>query len=418
LSSQQSSHEFWFSQLKERLKQQRYASAPTRRRIAVAERFLAYLDRKHIAIEATDPSSLYLYLQDEMDIFRQRHGCDPRSSTADWRRSHTAGIEMLLRLVHGQWPPAPVASTPHEIFSRDLCLYYDEWMRDLRGLSVVTRRAYCAEAHCFLVWLEERGIQQSLDGLALADVDAYMTFRAKSQRRNSVRSLATKVRSFLHHLRGAGRTCRDLSNAVIGPTLYAFESIPSLLRQEDIQMVVKTTQLDHSKRGLRDYAILLLLSTYGLRAGEITSLQLDDIDWRGDVLRIRHSKTGAYSELPLLPAVGNAILDYLRKGRPQTQSRAIFLVDHAPYGPFRSGSSLYWVVRSRLIAAGIHCKGKQGPHTFRHACAVNRLRASVSVKEIGDVLGHRSASSTAVYLKLATEDLRAVALEIPSEVSA
>lgn len=415
MSSQQLSNEFWLSKLKEHLKQQRYAPAPARRRIAVAERFLAYLDRQHIAIEAADPSNLKLYLQDEMQIFRRRHRRVPRSSTADWRRSHTAGIEMLLRLVQGHWPPKPVSSTDG---FRDLCTQYDEWMRDLRGLSVVTRRACCAEAHRFLVWLQERRLQQNPDSLGVADVDAYLMFRAQSQRRSSVRSLATNVRSFLRHLHATGRTSRDLSTAVIGPTLYAFESIPSLIRQQDIRAVVRTTRLDHSKRGLRDYAILLLLSTYGLRAGEITSLQLDDVDWRGDALRVRHSKTGAHSELPLLPTVGNAILNYLQKGRPKSKARAIFLVDHAPYGPFRSGSSLYWLVRTRLAAAGIDCKGKRGPHAFRHARAVSLLRASVPAKEIGDVLGHRSASSTAAYLKLATEDLRAVALEIPSEVSA
>jgi integrase len=116
--------------------------------------------------------------------------------------------------------------------------------------------------------------------------------------------------------------------------------------------------------------------------------------------------------------VGNAILDYLQKGRPKTEARAIFIVDHAPYRPFQCGSCLYWLVRNRLTAAGVNVQGKQGPHAFRHARAVSLLRAAVPAKEIGDILGHRSASSTTVYLKLATEDLRAVALEIPGEVKA
>jgi site-specific recombinase XerD len=325
---------------------------------------------------------------------------------------------MLLRLVHGEWPPASVPSTPREVFHRDLCGQYDEWMLDLRGLALDTRSSRCAEAHRFLVWLEDRGTPHDPLGVTIAEVDTYMRFRAGSQRRSSLRFFATNLRSFLRYLNATGRTKGDFSPMVIGPTLYAFESIPSLLRSEDIKTVVEKTRQDHSTRGLRDLAILMLLSSYGLRAGEITSLRVDDVDWRGDVLRIRHSKTGTHSELPLLPAVGNALLKYLQKGRPKTQARAIFIVDHAPYRPFQSGSSLYWLVRNRLIAAGVVRQGKQGPHAFRHARAVSLLRAAVPAKEIGDILGHRSASSTAVYLKLATEDLRAVALEIPGEVNA
>jgi site-specific recombinase XerD len=418
LSSELSSKTCWLTQLKEHLKQEGYSPQSARRRIAVAGRFLAYLDQRHSAVDTVDPSDVSLYLQNELQLFEQNRRRTPRSSMADWRRSHTAGIDMLLGLVHGEWPPASVPSTPREVFHRDLCGQYDEWMRDLRGLALDTRSSRCAEAHRFLVWLEDRGTSQDPLGVTIAEVDTYMRFRAGSQRRSSLRFLATNVRSFLRYLNATGRTKDDFSTTVIGPTLYAFESIPSLLRPEDIKTVVEKTRQDHSTSGLRDLAILMLLSSYGLRAGEITSLRLDDVDWRGDVLRIRHSKTGAHSELPLLPAVGNALLKYLQKGRPKTQARAIFIVDHAPYRPFQSGSSLYWLVRNRLIAAGVVRQGKQGPHAFRHARAVSLLRAAVPAKEIGDILGHRSASSTAVYLKLATEDLRAVALEIPGEVNA
>lgn len=419
MSSERSSNDPWLVRLKEHLKQQGYSPQPTLRRIAVAEGFLTYLDLRHTAVESVEPAHVDLYLQKKLQLFHEHHRRAPRSSTADWRRSHTAGIDMLLRLVRGQWPPCSVPSTPREIFHHDLCQQYDQWMSDLRGLAAVTRTERCAEAQRLLDWLEDRAdTQQDLLGITLIDVDAYMMFRARSMRRSTVRLLATNVRSFLRCLRASGRTTGDLSTTVIGPTLYAFENIPSSLRPEDIKAVVETTRQDRSKRGLRDYAILMLLSNYGVRAGEITSLRLDDMDWRGEALRIRHSKTGAHSELPLLPAVGNAILDYLQKGRTKTQAREIFLLDHAPYGPFQSGSCLYWLVRHRLTAAGVDRPGKRGPHAFRHARAVSLLRAAVPVKEIGDILGHRSAGSTAAYLKLATEDLRAVALEIPGEVNA
>jgi len=158
---------------------------------------------------------------------------------------------------------------------------------------------------------------------------------------------------------------------------------------------------------------LRLLATYGLRAGEITHLQLDDIDWRADRFRVRHTKTGFQSDFPLLPSEGEALLAYLRRGRPRTDVREVFIRTRAPYRGFMSGSALYTPIRCRLDAAGVHPNGKRGPHTFRHARAVSLLRADVLPKTIGDVLGHRSAASLHAYLTLNTEELRAVALEIP-----
>jgi integrase len=167
---------------------------------------------------------------------------------------------------------------------------------------------------------------------------------------------------------------------------------------------------------MRDYAILMLLARYGIRAGEVVALRLEDIDWRKEVIRIRHSKTNHLSYLPLLSEVGEAILKYLQKARPKVTFREIFIRCHAPYRPFKDGSSLYGLVQYWLAAAGVVPTGKRGPHAFRHARAVSMLRATVPVKEIGDLLGHRASDSTLVYLKLATEDLRSVAWEIPTAV--
>jgi site-specific recombinase XerD len=291
-------------------------------------------------------------------------------------------------------------------------------MSDLQGLALETRSSRCTEARHFLGWLEERGSQEHLLNITISDIDTYVMLRAASLRRISIKLCASNLRSFVRYLHVSGRVIRDLSTTVIGPTLYAFESIPSSLRSDEVKAVLKTTRKDRSPKGLQDYAILMLLSSYGLRAGEVTALRLSDVNWKSDVLRIRRSKTGDYSELPLLPAVGNAILDYLQKGRPKTSAREIFIRNRAPYLPLPNGSSLYRLVRDRLTAAGVQPRGKRGPHIFRHSRAVSMLRSGVPIKEIGDLLGHRSEHSTGAYLKLATEDLRAVALEIPGEVKA
>jgi integrase len=174
--------------------------------------------------------------------------------------------------------------------------------------------------------------------------------------------------------------------------------------------------MDKTPAGLRDHAILRLLATYGLRSGEIRNMRIEDIDWRTEAIRVRHSKTQAYTFLPLTEPVGEAILVYLRSGRPATDARELFVRTRAPY---RKLDKLYSMVRRRLRDACVKPRGKCGPHIFRHARATELLRAAVPQKIIGDLLGHRSIASTAPYLKLATEDLRAIALDLPgTEVSA
>ena len=227
--------------------------------------------------------------------------------------------------------------------------------------------------------------------MALEHIDAYVHARMHSLRQRSTKkSVAVHLRSFLRYLHSSGRI-PDLSSAVLIPKLYVHEGIPSALQPEQIAQVLRSTRKDRSPMGLRDYAILTLLSTYGLRAGEIAALCLEDIDWTHDRLRIRHSKTGVHSELPLLRAPGEAILDYLRKGRPKTTRREVFLRACAPYRALRGGS-LHSVLEPRLKAAGVVPRGKRGPHAFRHAKAASLLRSAVPLKVIGDVFAHRSAS--------------------------
>jgi integrase/recombinase XerD len=236
--------------------------------------------------------------------------------------------------------------------------------------------------------------------------------RAPGLRRRSLKDVAERLRSLMRHLHRTGHTTIDLAPQIIGPVLYAYEGIPSALNLDQIAAVLEAAGKDLSPMGLRDYAILQLLATYGLRAGEVSRLRLDDIDWRAEILHICHSKTGAYSLLPLLEPVGEALINYLRHGRPDTDVREIFVRTRAPYVPVvRIGSE----VRRRIEAAGVRPSGKRGPHIFRHSRAVSLLRAAVPQKVIGDVLGHRSTEATIPYLKLATEDLRAIALEIPGQ---
>jgi integrase/recombinase XerD len=416
MSDRHSSHEAWLSKLSNRLAEERYAARTSRQCITVARHFLYYLDKQHVDASEAQTASVEAYLQQARRRYRRRHSHPP--DYEGWRCLHTNGIHMLLRLVQGQWPPVPRAITAAEILQSEIRGEYTQWMAGQRGLAQGTVSHRCSEAGRLLDWLGERATREALATLTHLDVDGYMKYRAGLVGRRSLQDVTTKIRSFLRWLHMTEQTSRDLSSTVIAPMLYAFENIPSALRSGDVEKILAATRQDCTQKGIRDYAILMLISKYGIRSGEIATLRLDDVDWRKEVIRIRHSKTGAKSYLPLLPEVGEAVLKYLQDSRPRTSFREIFIRACAPYRPFRCGSSLYRLVRHRLEAANVITTGKRGPHAFRHARAVSMLRATVSVKDIRDLLGHRAADSTLVYLKLATEDLRAVALEIPTGVKA
>ena len=380
---------------------------------AYARDFLAYLARHEIPVTAVTPSQVAQHLQQAALNFRKRLG---RRPGPHWHSIPRAGIHALLRLAQGQWPPEPDVVGPEAILRHDICCSYATWLREERGLATASITALMAEARHFLAWQLHRGGAASLRKLGVRDIDLYMDARAPGLQRVSLKDYAERLRSLLRYMHRTGHVTSDLATQVIAPMLYAYEGVPSILEPDQIAAVLETTKRDTSPIGLRDYAILQLLATYGLRSGEIRNLALEDIDWRADSLRVRHSKTGACSFLPLMAPVGEALLDYLRRGRPETDRREVFIRSRAPYRPLQN---LHSEIRSRLWAAGVKPPGKCGPHVFRHARAVELLRASVPQKIIGDLLGHRSAESTIPYLKLATEDLRAIALDVPgSEVLA
>jgi site-specific recombinase XerD len=164
--------------------------------------------------------------------------------------------------------------------------------------------------------------------------------------------------------------------------------------------------------GTRDYAILLLLSRLGLRAKEVASLQLHDVDWANGSLLIRTSKTHAERLLPLAQDVGEALLAYLRAGRPVTSFRHFFLAHTAPYRPLQTASAITKIVKRLLAKAGI-ARQSSGAHLFRHTVATQLVNRGASFKDVADVLGHHTLQTTGLYAKLDLAALAQVALPWP-----
>jgi integrase/recombinase XerD len=393
------------------LERYRYRPMVITNYVSAARQFLLYLEQQSVPAEEARPQHIESFIRMKLDS-RPRRGALPRNPTRV-RSRYEGPIRRLLRMLNPTWPPPEPPATDRERSQREVLDGYRRWLLDVRGLSVGILRKNSQAARMFLQWLEDKADRGSLHRVGVVEIDGYFDWRMRKLRRTTRSGVASCLRSFLKYLHADGIVPGDLSPLASGPVLYKFEDIPRAFNDEQVKKMLETTRRDKTPVGLRDYAILMLLAIYGLRAGEVARLKLDDIDWRAEKLHVRQTKTGNELFLPLVPAVGNALLNYLRRGRPQTELREVFLHARAPLGPFRGGSSLHGVVAHRLKEAGIQVEGRHGPHAFRFARAVSLLRGTVPVKIIGDLLGHRSAESTEVYLRLATDDLRAVSIDLP-----
>ena len=345
------------------LSEQGYAHKTTVRYIAVAKRFLAYLHQRNVAVELTKPTDVESYLQKGVcGVFVGFTNVYLPHSTLGTTNARRPFASCCARS-RGNGHPVVPPTTPLGIFHQQLLDDCARWLADCRGLAPRTIAARLGQGRQFLDWLGERGSQERLVDLSVADLDAYLQFRALSVRRSTRAELTLCLRSFVSYLHRRGLLARDLSRTITGPTMYAFEGIPSALTREQISTLVEFARQDRTPSGLRTFAIVMLLSEYGLRAGEVVCLGLKDIDWRRECLRIRHSKTGTETTLPLLPSVGDALLNYLQEARPQTTARAVFVRMPAPHVPLRTGSSLYTLIRRLLEKAASPWKASGG-HTL------------------------------------------------------
>ncbi len=291
---------------------------------------------------------------------------------------------------------------------------YLTFLRQHRGLSQAALYFHRRWGRRFLQHLARHLPAGDLACLTASIVDSFVLPLAPTVGRGTQSQMVQAVRGILRHLCRTGRVAMDLAPLVRGPRRYVLATLPTTLSSAEVRRLLESVDR-RSVRGRRDYAVLLLLATYGLRAGEVARLRLDDIDWRAAVLRLRRAKVSGELCLPLTAAVGNALLAYLRGGRPPTPHREIFVRHDPPHTPFRQSSAIYQIVRQAFDRIGLAAPHR-GPHVLRHARATALVRQGCSLKVVGDLLGHRHPDSTLPYTKLAIEDLREVALEVPELV--
>jgi site-specific recombinase XerD len=284
--------------------------------------------------------------------------------------------------------------------------HFFEYLRNERGLrdaSLTHYRQYLAQFETYLA----RITCSDLPAISPPILGAFVADGAEKRAPTSTRDRCGVLRVFLRYLYRERLIPRDLSECVEKSRSYRLSTLPRSITWDDVRRMLEAVDR-RTIAGRRDYAILVLLVTYGLRAREVAAMTLDDIDWKRDRLRIPERKAGHSTGYPLSPTVGAALLDYLQHGRSKTTERRVFLRVLAPHGPLPSGAvsgrASYYLHR-----AGIDVP-RAGSHTLRHTCVQRLVDADFPFKVIGDYVGHRVPESTEIYTKVAVEALRTVAL--------
>ncbi|MGD0919638.1 MAG: site-specific integrase [Thermodesulfobacteriota bacterium] len=286
---------------------------------------------------------------------------------------------------------------------------FEEYLALERGVSPLGRRYQLLIARRFLI---ERFGTSTFDcsQLCAADVTQFTLRHAYTYKLRTAQTMLSALRGFLRFLYMRGETPNDLTGCVFRVANWHLAGLPKYLEPKQVEHLLQSVD-QTTRSGLRDYAILLLLARLGLRGAEVVNLELGDIDWEAGTITVR-GKGKWYNRLPIPQDVGEAIVKYLRYGRPKCSCRRVFIRTVAPYRELLSSAATHDIVENYLARAGLH-PDRKGTHLLRHSLATRMIRGGNTLDEIGDILGHQFHSSTEIYAKVAITSLRALAQPWP-----
>lgn len=373
-----------------------YARASRRRAVGLIGDFSRWLQQRGVADRDLTAAHVDSFLRARK---RRRTPRVEDRPTLTRLMSHLAGSGVII-----------VASTTQALTpAQELEIKYVEYLRKERNLAPATVHANRFEARRLMASLLVDGTVTFAD-VAAADVIAHVRRVTGTCRPNTAGRVVCCVRSFLRFAYDVGLIGTDLSKCIPAPANWSLSSIPRALEEAQVRRILDCCDRA-TANGCRDHAIILLLARLGLRAGEVAALRLEDIDWRAGELRIRNGET-RLDQLPLPHDVGDALAEYLRKGRPSCSTRLVFVRSQAPRQGFASGAAIASIVRRALQRADLDppCKGA---HALRHTLATQLLRKGASLAEIGEVLRHRRQRTTMIYAKVDLASLRSLAAPWP-----
>lgn len=304
--------------------------------------------------------------------------------------------------------PAPL--TEAQAVRAALLASFETYLVKQRGLSPRTIYHTLRFANRFL---DYRFGEQMIDPACLRPADAigFIEHVLAGARRD--KTIATHVRTFLQYLFGCGATPTNLALSVPKTAKSWRARLPRHLSPDGVEAVLASVR-DNPRHGARDYAMLLLMARLGLRAVEVMAIQLDDIDWRAGELLVR-GKGKLHDRLPITMEVGDALSRYLREERGPTTWRTLFVTHRAPHRPFKDSQIVNDILKEALKATGQKpATPYVGSHLLRHSLATQLVNTGASLDEIGDVLRHRSRTSTMMYARLDIDGLRSIAQPWPA----
>ena len=287
---------------------------------------------------------------------------------------------------------------------------YEKHLRSERGLTTATIINYLPFARKFLSDRFGEG-PFLLKVVRPRDISGFILRHVRTMSCRRAQLMTTVFRSFFRFLFQRGELQVDLAPSIPTVADWRLSTLPRYITAEEVIRVLGSCDR-HTATGRRDYALLLLLARLGLRAGEIVAMQLEDIDWRSGEILVR-GKGLLYDRMPLPVDVGQALAVYLRHDRLSSKTRRVFVCSKAPQRGFSGPSTVSTIVRRALDRAGLH-PGFKGAHLLRHSLATSMIRSGASMSEIGEILRHRSPSTTEIYAKLDFEGLRSLAQPWPN----
>ncbi len=310
-----------------------------------------------------------------------------------------------------------IPSVPQERYKPDavaeLVRGYERYLADVRGVAASTIQEYSRGARRLLLWLRRR--HRRVQTLRGRDVLAFIGALAGERPTPSWRNrLTSQTRLFLRFLRTEEIIADDLSLAVPKLRVWRLATVPRHLPWESVRKLVDSIDT-RAPTGKRDKAVLLLIALLGMRGEEVRTLELKHIAWRAGEIHLPRTKSQRAKALPLPREVGAALAEYVLHGRPQSSSPVVVLRHAAPRDALAHPAAVSRIVARCLDRARIVAPGRRGVHLLRHSLATRMVNTGVPIKQIADVLGHRSINTTAIYTKVDMVSLGDVALPFPRE---
>jgi site-specific recombinase XerD len=381
----------------ERLILRGYAGITARRHIRSAEHLVRWVTRKGLDVRDIGDRELKVFADHLAHCRCGRYCCSKRLGIV-------GGARLFLNDVVGKEQPSirdcePVAHEPVLLSS------FFAWMRERRGTSDAGLYNYSQPIRRLL-----RRINEDPSGL---DARLLRQFVLKESQRGrwAARRCRTALRMFLRFMIAEGRCRAGLLGAIPVVPHWRLAPLPRPLSAEDVERLIASCDCS-SSIGRRDRAILLLLARLGLRAGDIVAMCLSDVDWKGAWVHVS-GKNRRQVRLPLTREVGQAVVAYIRDGRPRADTDGLFLRSRAPYRPFANHCAVSVIVAKAMQRAGVERPGRGAAHLLRHSVASSMLRRGASLQEISTLLRHRSIETTQIYAKVDVVGLQQIAQPWP-----